>query len=197
MQRSAATAAAKESSQQPSAGDSNTSTSKRPRVAPGEHSQSPAGTPSNDLEAISAALAEEEEKRREAILRQAAESGETEWVLNFSQENAVNQYAPPPFIVADDSLDADNDEDLAYGGRQAYGNFKRKKNTVKRDAGGNEPDASEDEAEDGDDVDSMINKAKAASKQHSKVKLSQLTSISGGRQGAVGGNKSQKKRKHK
>lgn len=127
MQRAAATAAAKESSQPASTEGSNTPTPKRQRVAPGEQPQSPAATPSKDLEAISAALAVEEEKRREAIARQAAESGETEWVLDFGAESPVNQYAPPPFIVADASLDADDDDDLAYGGRQAYGNFKRKK----------------------------------------------------------------------
>ncbi|KAE8134728.1 hypothetical protein BDV38DRAFT_254091 [Aspergillus pseudotamarii] len=197
MQRAAATAAAKESSQPPSTEGSNTPTTKRQRVAPGEQPQSPAATPSKDLEAISAALAAEEEKRREAIARQAAESGETEWVLDFGAESPVNQYAPPPFIVADASLDADDDDDLAYGGRQAYGNFKRKKKTETRVAGGDES-GSEDEDDDEDDVDSMIKKAKAkASKQPPKVKLSQLTSISGGRQGSVGGNKSQKKRKHK
>lgn len=127
MQRAAATAAAKETSQPPSTEGSNTPTPKRQRFAPGEQSQSPAATPSKDLEAISAALAAEEEKRREAIARQAAESGETEWVLDFGAENPVNQYAPPPFIVTNDSLDADDDDDLVYGGRQAYGNFKRKK----------------------------------------------------------------------
>ncbi|KAB8264584.1 hypothetical protein BDV32DRAFT_74009 [Aspergillus pseudonomiae] len=197
MQRSAATAAAKESSQPPSTEGSNTPTPKRQRFAPGEQSYSPAATPSKDLEAISAALAAEEEKRREAIARQAAESGETEWVIDFA-EDPVHQYAPPPFIVANGSLDADDDDDLAYGGRQTYGNFKRKKKTETRNTGGDESGSEEDEDEDEDDVESMINKAKAkASKQPPKVKLSKLTSISGGRQGSVGGNKSQKKRKHK
>ncbi|KAE8383760.1 hypothetical protein BDV26DRAFT_523 [Aspergillus bertholletiae] len=198
MQRAAATAVAKESSQPPSAEGSNTPTPKRQRFAPGEQSQSPPATPSKDLEAISAALAAEEEKRREAIARQAAESGETEWVIDFGAESPVNQYAPPPFIVADDSLDAGDDDDLTYGGRQAFGNFKRKKRTVIRETGGDEAGAGEDGDEDEDDVDSMINKAKAkASKQPPKIKLSNLTSISGGRHGSIGGNKSQKKRKHK
>ncbi|GMG34924.1 unnamed protein product [Aspergillus oryzae] len=180
MQRPAATAAAKETSQPPSTEGSNTPTPKRQRFAPGEQSQSPAATPSKDLEAITAALAAEEEKRREAIARQAAESGETEWVLDFGAEDPVNQYAPPPFIVANDSLDVDDDDDLT------------------RNAGGDESGSEEDEDEDEDDVDSMINKARSkASKQPPKVKLSKLTSISGGRQGSVGGNKSQKKRKHK
>jgi hypothetical protein len=129
MQRAAHTAAAKDSSQPPSAEETNSPTPKRQRYAPGEQSQSPAATPSKDLEAISAALAAEEEKRREAIARQAAEAGETEWVLDFGAGNVVDQFAPPPFVVADDSLDAD-DDDLVAGGRQAYGNFRRKKKAV-------------------------------------------------------------------
>ncbi|KAF7593447.1 hypothetical protein BBP40_011453 [Aspergillus hancockii] len=200
MQRAAHTAAAKDASQPASAEDTNSPTPKRQRYAPGEQSKSPAATPSKDLEAISAALAAEEEKRREAIARQAAESGETEWVLDFGAENVANQYTPPAFVVADDSLDAD-DDDLVAGGRQAYGNFRRKKKAVARTANDDETGSDEDEDEDGDDVESMINKAKnKASKskqQPRKVKLSNLTSISGGRQGSIGGNKSQKKRKHK
>lgn len=119
MQRAAATAAAKESPRSPSAADSTSSTPKRQRLTP---NQSPAATPSSDLEAISAALAAEEEKRREAISRQAAEAGESEWVLDYGAG------APPaqPLVVAADSLDAD-DDNMVLGGRQAYGNFKRKK----------------------------------------------------------------------
>lgn len=77
------------------------------------------------MEAISAALAEEEERRRDAISRQAAEAGETEWVLDFGGTDAVTQYAPQPLVVADTSLDAD-DADMDYGGRQVYGNYKKK-----------------------------------------------------------------------
>jgi hypothetical protein len=126
MQRAAATAASKETPQTSSAEESTTSTPKRPRLSSEGVSQSPGATPSSDLEAISAALAAEEEKRREAIARQAADAGETEWVLDYSgAEDTGNEYATQPHVVAADSLDAD-DEDLAYGGRQTYGNFKRK-----------------------------------------------------------------------
>lgn len=128
MQRAAATAASKES-QTSSAEESTTSTPKRPRLSSEGLSQSPGATQSSDLEAISAALAAEEEKRREALARQAADAGETEWVLDYSgAEDTGNEYAPPPVVIAADSLDAD-DDDLAYGGRQAYGNFKRKNKT--------------------------------------------------------------------
>ncbi|KAI9880056.1 MAG: hypothetical protein M1830_005788 [Pleopsidium flavum] len=45
-------------------------------------------TPSADLQAIQAALAAEEAKRSEALERQAAEAGESKWVLSFQPENA-------------------------------------------------------------------------------------------------------------
>ncbi|PWY70316.1 hypothetical protein BO94DRAFT_477374 [Aspergillus sclerotioniger CBS 115572] len=168
MQRAAATNAAREASQ-PSTDDSKVSTPpKRQRLSTGP-TDSP--TPQSDLDAISAALAEEEEKRKEALARQAQDSGDTEWVLDY----APAAYAPPPFVVADGSLDADDDD---AGGRQAYGNFKRKKRTV-----------TGEEAEDEDDA--------SVKKEKPRVKVSQLTSISGGRHGTVGDDKKQKKRKHK
>ncbi|PYI01141.1 hypothetical protein BO78DRAFT_25364 [Aspergillus sclerotiicarbonarius CBS 121057] len=173
MQRAAATNAAREASQ-PTTDDSKVSTPpKRQRLSTGPI-DSP-GTPQSDLDAISAALAEEEEKRREALARQAQDSGDTEWVLDYAP---AAQYAPPPFVVADGSLDADDDE--IAGGRQTYGNFRRKKRTVTGET--------DDEAED----DGSIKK-----ENKPRVKVSQLTSISGGRHGAVGDDKKQKKRKHK
>ncbi|KAF7125475.1 hypothetical protein CNMCM5793_001714 [Aspergillus hiratsukae] len=188
MQRAAATAASKEVPQTSSAEQSTTSTPKRPRLSSEGLSQSPGATQSSDLEAISAALAAEEEKRREALARQAADAGETEWVLDYSgAEDTGNEYASPPLVIAAGSLDAD-DDDLAYGGRQAYGNFKRKNKTEYSDASADPTDP--------DQIDSMINKAKQNARQK-PVKLSQLTSISGGRHSFVGGDKSQKKRKHK
>lgn len=81
-------------------------------------------TPQSDLEAISAALAAEEEKRREAIARQAAEAGESEWVLDIPAAN----YNPQPIVLAADSLDAE--DEAPQGGRRAYGNFMRKKPVV-------------------------------------------------------------------
>jgi len=122
MQRAAASAASKESSQPPSASQSKDSTPKKRRVSAGPDSPV---APSSDLEAISAALAEEEERRRDAVSRQAAEAGETEWVLDFGGADAVTQYAQQPLVVADSSLDAD-DDDMDYGGRQVYGNYKKK-----------------------------------------------------------------------
>lgn len=110
MQRAAASAAANEPQ----------STAETP--SPKRQRGTSPTTPQSDLEAISAALAAEEDRRREAVNRQAAEAGETEWVLDF--ETAPT---PQPRVVLADSLDA---EDEVYGGRQSYGNFKRKKKTV-------------------------------------------------------------------
>ncbi|KAJ0416367.1 hypothetical protein BJY00DRAFT_233664 [Aspergillus carlsbadensis] len=130
MQRAAASAAAQESSQPESASNSQASTPKKRRIST-EPAESSSPTRPSDMEAISAALAEEEEKRRDAVARQAAEAGETEWFLDFDGADSA-QYAQPPVVLADYSLDAD-DDDIAYGGRQAYGNYKKKnKPTVVR-----------------------------------------------------------------
>jgi hypothetical protein len=84
--------------------------------------------PSSDLQAISSALEAEEKKRAQAVARQAAEAGETEWVLDFpgiSVLNSNDSAATGPFIVDEPSLDV-GDEDIDFG-RRSYGNFKRKK----------------------------------------------------------------------
>lgn len=115
MQRAAASAAVKEAQ---SGSDENPPTPKRPRLS--NEAASP-GAPQSELDAINAALAAEEEKRREAIARQAAEAGETEWVLDIPP--AV-QYPQQPVVLAADSLDAE--DDVLQGGRQSFGKFKRK-----------------------------------------------------------------------
>lgn len=121
MQRAAASAAAKENTRSPSGEDAGSH--KRPRLSTDAELETP-NQPAAELEAISAAVAAEEGKRKEAIARQAAESGETEWVLDYS----ATQHAPQPNVVAADSLDGD--DDVVTGGRRSYGNFKRKKTGV-------------------------------------------------------------------
>ncbi|KAL5340641.1 hypothetical protein BJX70DRAFT_102729 [Aspergillus crustosus] len=187
MQRAAASAVTKESSQPEPNGESKESPPKKRRVSGGPQSSS---TPSSDLEAISAALAEEEARRRDAVSRQAAEAGETEWVIDFSGADNVNQYAQQPVVLADYSLDAD-DDDAGHGGRQVYGNYKKK----------NKPRASvnAEEAQDGTSTDGQ---AASTPKRPERVDLRKVTTISGagGRQNFSGGHnneKSQKKRKHK
>lgn len=117
MQRAAATAAAKESQ---SGSDDNPPTPKRARLSTEAQSPGTPGTPQAELDAINAALKAEEGKRREAVARQAAEAGETEWVLDIPAAS----YPSQPMVVAADSLDTEGD--TMRGGRQSFGNFKRK-----------------------------------------------------------------------
>lgn len=201
MQRAAAS---KESSQsQPSEG-SKTPTPKRPRLSTEAQLSDSVDEPSSDLEAISAALAAEEEKRKEALSRQAAEAGETEWVLEYPGSGNTSQQQP--VVIAAGSLD---DDDISYGGRQAYGNFKRKKNAVcficpsalklVANCWAQNHNKGSHDNESGDEVDPAEVQAmiKKESKEARKPKLSHLTSLSGTRQADIGNDMSQKKRKHK
>lgn len=122
MQRAAASAAAKDAQ---SGSEDAPPTPKRPRLS--NEAASP-GTPGSELDAINAALAAEEGKRREAIARQAAEAGETEWVLDYP---TPTQFPQQPLVVAADSLDTEGD--VLRGGRHSFGNFKRKSKYVSRD----------------------------------------------------------------
>ncbi|KAJ5688800.1 hypothetical protein N7462_003192 [Penicillium macrosclerotiorum] len=206
MQRAAATAAAKEA--QTPVSEDGQRTTKRPRLS----TEAASSSTQSDLEAISKALAAEEEKRREATARAAAEAGESEWVLNIP---VTTNYAPQPLVVAADSLDAE--DSVLQGGRRAYGNFTRKKKTQDEDS-----DDSDDEDFDDinpanpEQVEAMIKRAgeKARAKElrkqeklramakSEKVKLSELKSISGSRKGSGpapkngGGSKKKKKRKN-
>ena len=94
-------------------------------------------TPSVDLQAIQAALTAEEAKRSEAIERQAAEAGETKWVLSFRDgEGAVNGHAAGNLRVAtngyadiDRAADIDKHDDEPWRplmvGRRSFGKFNR------------------------------------------------------------------------
>ncbi|KAL2220439.1 hypothetical protein M432DRAFT_318767 [Thermoascus aurantiacus ATCC 26904] len=208
MQRAAAAQAAAAANAQSSAAqpDDNLPAAKRPRLSTdGPRAPSHA----SDLEAISAAVAAEEQKRAEAVARQAAEAGETEWVLDFpGAEEMGAGYAPQPYIVPAGSLDAE-DEGMGYGGRRSYGNFKRKKKTTAEDTTSEDSDSDDDldenDLDDPSQIDAMIRRAKAKAKKKEKekekkikpVKLSQLTSISGagGLMRHHGGGKAQKRKK--
>lgn len=120
MQRAAATAAANEP--QTPGSDDNSHTPKRQRLS--TEPSSP-GTPQAELDAIAAALKAEEKKRRDAVMRQAAEAGESEWVLDIP---AANASPTQPYAVAADSLDVEDDANV--GGRRGFGGFKRKKAPV-------------------------------------------------------------------
>ncbi|KAI7974756.1 hypothetical protein EIK77_003904 [Talaromyces pinophilus] len=105
--------------------DPETPSPKRQRL-----STEPATTPrpTSDLDAVNAALAAEDQRRADAIARQAAEAGETNWVLDFEGPAVAAKIAvsAQPMIVAADSLDAE-DQELSNGGRKTYGGFKSRK----------------------------------------------------------------------
>lgn len=196
MQRAAASAATK-APQSPAAEEDQRS-SKRPRLS--TEPSSPV-TPQSDLEAISAALAAEEEKRREAIARQAAEAGESEWVLDIPAAN----YNPRPIVLAADSLDAE--DEAPRGGRRAYGNFMRKKPVslafreyIRRSSTNSYYKVPVVETKDEDKESEGLQHRKAPQADGDK-RLSNLTSISGGMRPAAsprfGSDSSKRKKKHK
>lgn len=172
--------------------------SKRTRLST-ESSPEPAAKPSSDLEAISAAIAAEEEKRREALSKQAAEAGDTEWVLDYPGV----QQAARPVVVAAGSLDDDDDEE-SYGGRQSYGNFKRKKKTVcfAVSLGLFESLLTEQGVANGNPGEEELNETQLEEKSKLRAEMKQEAKSSGGISGGGGrgglsGNSAQKKRKHK
>lgn len=106
--------------------DPETPSPKRQRL-----SSEPGTTPrsTSDLDAVNAALAAEEQRRADAIARQAAEAGESNWVLNFEGPAAKTALSSHPMIVAADSLDAE-DQELSNGGRKTYGGFKSRSRRI-------------------------------------------------------------------
>jgi hypothetical protein len=106
--------------------------SKRQRLSYGSNG-SPA-TPSSDLRAVQAALAEEELKRNLAVERQAAEAGETRWVLSVREpERAVPalrvvqaSFADIDAATAGDDIeegeyDEDSHAEKRVAGRMSFG----------------------------------------------------------------------------
>jgi hypothetical protein len=95
-----------------------------------------------DKQAVQAALAVEEAKRRAALERQAAEAGDTHWILNFKEDaNTSSSLAKSTFqIVEAGFASIDNcspgktlityeedslSESPAAIGRRSYGKFNR------------------------------------------------------------------------
>lgn len=93
---------------------------------------------SSDQKAVSAALQAEEDKRQAGLARQAAEAGETNWVLEFPGDNSTvgRGREQGPVVVPMVSEDAvsewgqgapQQEEQEEFDGRRGYGGFKRKK----------------------------------------------------------------------
>ncbi|KAJ6107131.1 hypothetical protein N7523_008454 [Penicillium sp. IBT 18751x] len=203
MQRAAATAVAKESQ---SGSENGPPTPKRARLSTEAQSPGTPGTPQAELDAINAALKAEEDKRRAAAARQAAEAGETEWVLDIPTAS----YPSQPMVVAADSLDTEGD--TPRGGRRSFGNFKRKSKYTYTGEDDEEMNDEEKEElkqidpEDSDQMDAFMEKLRANAQARAlkrnnthNFKLSELTSISGGggRQPQMGRSSSEKKTKNK
>ena len=110
--------------------------SKKQRLSTGN---SPAA-PSADAQAIHEALAAEELKRQEAIDRQAANAGETKWVLSYQDQKP--KYKQPPMRIvsagfssidsagpkratAEDEEEEDGVVGPNYQGRKSFGRFNR------------------------------------------------------------------------
>ncbi|KAN0080672.1 hypothetical protein V8E54_003876 [Elaphomyces granulatus] len=174
---------------------------KRPRLSTNsnrnnkDNAPSPAAPSASDLQAISAAIASEEQKRTEAIARQAAEAGETEWVLEFAGAGE-SHHRPVPSIssyayggsrldtrhagqlrlVPASSWDA-GDEDLLDCGRRSYGNFKRRKSS-QRESDSSESDSEDDGSAEFSEIDmtdpvqieAMIERAKARAERKARQK---------------------------
>lgn len=111
-------------------------------------------------------------------------------------ENA--QAASRPVVVDAGSLD---DEDESYGGRQAYGNFKRKKSVwfpffSVNETGVNVVQNLSYLHEGGAEPEGNSNSSKSKPSKQRGADLKHVTSLSGTRQG-LSGDTSQKKRKQK
>lgn len=106
------------------------------------YNDSSPATPSADLQAIQAALAAEDAKRSEALERQAAEAGESKWVLSFQPDIADvvngasgNGYSSlrvinAPFSGIDHLLGSTKQGEGAFKsnavvGRRSFGKFNR------------------------------------------------------------------------
>ena len=114
--------------------------SKRQRLYNGSYNSTASSTPRSDAQAIEEALASEEQKRNEALEREAEERGETKWYLSFKEPQSSVTTTPLRVVSAGYStLDATNpgavspsQEDDGPGsarenpGRRSFGKFNRR-----------------------------------------------------------------------
>jgi hypothetical protein len=101
------------------------------RMSNGGSAASTPGAPS-DHEIMQTALAEEEKKREEALARAYAHTGETKWVLNYSDPHAgkrppMLQVRQAGFAVIDANDDSDEDDDDKPVRMKFGGGLKQKK----------------------------------------------------------------------
>ncbi|QDS68732.1 hypothetical protein FKW77_004443 [Venturia effusa] len=142
--------------------------SKRARLSYGSNA-SPT-TPSSDQQAIQAALAEEEMKRSVAVERQAAESGESRWMLSVLQPKVAPpalkivqaSFAEIDSTISDDDMEegehSDNPAGKNVAGRMSFGKVAKPTS----DGSSEEEDNSDEENEDDDPATAMIKEARRA-----------------------------------
>lgn len=159
--------------------------SKRQRLSTG--SSFPATT-SSDYEAVRAALAAEELKRAQAIERQAAEAGETRWVLSFRdlEESGEGKGRGPALKVVSAGfavIDAVGDGELSkeeegvgrtVGGRRRFGKVEKPQDLASSsESSDSDSELSEDNDYDPDDPTTGLIRAsrrEAAAQAHADRK---------------------------
>jgi hypothetical protein len=113
--------------------------SKKQRLSNGSYAFTPSSTPRSDAQAVEEALAAEEQRRTEALEREAADRGETKWYLSFAEPHKAAQESPLRIVsagfstldstrpVADRSLEdeADDGRNPPANGRRSFGKFNR------------------------------------------------------------------------
>ncbi|KAK8238959.1 hypothetical protein HDK77DRAFT_282443 [Phyllosticta capitalensis] len=160
-----------------------------------------------DYDAVQAALAAEEAKRAAAMERQAAEAGETRWVLSFMEPEKESRQKSALRVVSAGYADLDNDdyddseEDAPQPGRMSFGKKPPPPAQDKdgdSDSGSDSSEAEEDEdptaamireqrkeaarakRKDKRDAEAAKMAQLAASRKKKEVNLNKLKSISGG-----------------
>lgn len=113
--------------------------SKRQRLSNGLYN-SISSTPQSDARSVEEALAVEDQKRTEALEREAANRGETNWYLSFKEPHSPATKTPLRIVsagyaaldAADSALDRSTAEDddprgtPQLQGRRSFGKFNRK-----------------------------------------------------------------------
>lgn len=113
--------------------------SKKQRLSNGSYASTPSSTPRSDAQAIEEALAAEEQRRTEALEREAADRGETKWYLSFKEPQTPAQESPLRIVPAGYSTldaaahskerpsddDVEIDVPLQAKGRRSFGKFNR------------------------------------------------------------------------
>ncbi|KAM5458556.1 hypothetical protein MaudCBS49596_000471 [Microsporum audouinii] len=106
--------------------DTSSPSSKRRKISGDSPSQKAVAPANNsDMKAISAAIQAEDNKRSAAIARQAADAGETQWVLEYPVGTIKS--AAHRTSTAKSKLDNDADDEPTCEGRKSYGGFKKKR----------------------------------------------------------------------